>query len=87
MAAGVHNPLSALLIDQLATPEAKEWAAEALSTLSFDPANLQPLVAAGVHTSLSARLSDPQATPLAKEAAAEALENLEPTPRGFCVIS
>ena len=87
VADGVHNQLRALLIDPQATPLAKERAAGGLYYLSRNPANRQPLVDAGVHNQLSALLSDPQATPLAKQWAAGALENLEPTPRGFCVIS
>ena len=89
VAAGVHNPLSALLIDPLATPLAKQWAAGALGNLAIDPVNRQPLVADGDHIPLRALLSDPLATPLAKQWAAGALGNLEPTPppRGFCVIA
>ena len=87
MAAGVHNPLSALLIDQLATPEAKEWAAGALYNLSIDPANRHRLVVDGVHHGLSALLRDPQATARAREYAAGALRRLTPPPRGCCVIS
>ena len=89
MAAGVHNPLSALLSDPQATARAKEFAAGALGNLSVDPANRQRLVADGVHHGLSVFLRDPQATPLAREYAAGALGILEltPTPRGCCVIS
>ena len=80
VAAGVHNSLSALLSDPLATALAREYAALALGNLSLDPANRQPLVAAGVHNQLSALLSDPQATPLAKQWAAQALRNLSLDP-------
>ena len=80
VAAGVHNPLSALLIHPQATGRAKEWAAGALGNLSADPANRQPLVVAGVHTPLSALLIDPQATGRAKQWAAEALGNLSADP-------
>ena len=37
MDAGVHIPLSALLIDPQATAEAKEWAAGALRSLELTP--------------------------------------------------
>ena len=89
MEARVHIPLSALLIDLLASPLAKNLAAGALWNLSFDPANRQTLVADGVHNKLSALLSDPQATPEAKQWAAGALENLGriPTRPACCVIS
>ena len=67
----------ALLVDQQATPDVKQWAARALRNLSLARANRQPLVAAGVHTRLRRLLDDPQATPNAKESAAGALRNLE----------
>ena len=73
VAAGVHIPLGALLIDPQATPMAKEQAAGAFLNLSDDPANLQTLIAAGVHIPLSALLIDPQATRGAKEYAVGAL--------------
>ena len=80
VAAGVHNQLSALLIDQQATARAKQWAAEALGNLSRDPANHPTLMEARVHIPLRALLIDPQATPEAKQWAAEALWNLSRDP-------